>query len=65
MSVFEFIILFLYYMFSNSYVSNAMEIGKDESRWLMLLETFVAGLLGPILFPVILGETLYKKLNNK
>ena len=65
MSVFEFIILIIYYFFSNSYVSNAMEIRNDEGKLLMFLETFVAGLLGPILFPIILGEHLYKKLNNK
>lgn len=64
MTLFQIIILMLYWNFSYWYVTLSWGIRKERNKLDRLLIAFLAMTFGVLLFPAILAEDIYKKLNK-
>lgn len=61
----EILFLFIYWLFSYAYVMNTIDANKSETIWSYAWAVIISMLIGPFLFPLIFGDDVYKKLNDK
>lgn len=65
MTLFEFIIITVFYLFAVSYMINCIGLFDEHNTWIdAFLITLLAGTIGVIIFPMIFAEDIWKKLNN-